>query len=40
MSDSVFQIREEAISILIKLKDKVFDQKWLENIIEKKCQEF
>lgn len=25
---------------MIKLKEKVFDQDWLENIIEKKCNEF
>eukprot|EP00347_Sterkiella_histriomuscorum_P009905 403339428 len=40
LSDAVFQVREEAIQILIQLKEKIFDQDWLEETIERKCQDF
>jgi serine/threonine-protein phosphatase 2A regulatory subunit A len=45
MSDPVFQIREEAIQLLLTLKDKnkpggPFDQRWLQDSLESKAREF
>jgi len=45
MSDTVFQIREEATQLLLLLKDKnkaggPFDQRWLQDSLEKKAREF
>ena len=40
LSDSVFQIRDEAINVLITMKNKMFDLQWFERCIEKKVEEF
>lgn len=45
MSDSVFQIREEATQLLLTLKEKnqpggPFDQRWLQDTLESKAREF
>ena len=42
MADSVFQIREEAASLLLNLKEEraPFDQQWLEDSLEAKSREF
>lgn len=43
MSDTVFQIREEAVNLLITLKDQgssVFTEQWLEDSLETKTREF
>lgn len=40
LSDPVYQIRDEAINVLITLKSKIFDQQWLEQISERKIDEF
>jgi hypothetical protein len=37
LSDPVFQVREEAINVMIVLKDKLFNLQWLEDNIERKC---
>jgi len=40
MSDPAFHIREQAVYTLIQLKDKMFGQSWLEQLVEKKLTEF
>lgn len=45
MSDTVFQIREESVQLLLILKDKnklggPFDQRWLQESLERKAREF
>ncbi len=40
LSNSVYQIREESIDVLIQLAEKLFDQRWLEKIMTEKIQEF
>ena len=40
LSDPVFQIRDEAINILITMKTKMFNGQWFEGLVEKKVEEF
>mmetsp|Transcript_17459 Transcript_17459/g.16672 ORF Transcript_17459/g.16672 Transcript_17459/m.16672 type:complete len:82 (+) Transcript_17459:1372-1617(+) len=40
LCDPVYQIREEAIIVLVNLKEKVFNEAWLEEILTAKLTEF
>lgn len=42
LSDPVFQIREEAVSLMLTLKDDKgpFDSRWLQDSLESKAREF
>ena len=40
LSDGVYQIREEAINLMLTLKEEVFDYEWFESAIESKVKEF
>ena len=39
MVDPVFMIREQSTNTLIKLSTALFDQQWLERVIEGKMEE-
>ncbi len=40
LNDPVFQIREEAVSILVQLKEGMFDVNWLEGVLKDRIEEF
>ena len=40
LQDSVYQIREEAINLIIQMREKMYDQAWFENAIDTKAKEF
>jgi serine/threonine-protein phosphatase 2A regulatory subunit A len=40
MGDSVFAIRDEVINSILKLSKGKFDQRWMENLLESKLEDF